>query len=319
MTNKRAATSFVSDAIDTMATPAAAAAAPIGALRVVTWNVLHPVHGLNWREMPMRSPAYNEETRCDAIMLVLRRFVESRYGNEVLVITLQEVSSEMSVRLISMCDKLGGIFSTAKVGDTKLKEGRAHTGYAQPDDDGQYELVLVFGLPKHTPTEWAPVELGAEHGGFKFARLVLPPPYSLALVSVHHAYGGARQRQINGLAAHLEALMLASPDLNAALVVGDCNCTAAALQAAYAAVPRSQPGLVLRARVHAAPAPTRVGKCAEPPNDLLGAECIDHAVVIGDWGSKWARDAAVARVHMTDVLALSDHRPVEFIFDAAAA
>lgn len=82
------------------------------------------------------------------------------------------------------------------------------------------------------------------------------------------------------------------------LVAGDYNCTRECVE-------RALPGV----SVHEAKAPTRLGK-SSAEHAIVAQETIDHTLVFGA-----PRALAVVRVHETDVHALSDHRPVSFVFE----
>src|SRR5690606_9233169 len=116
----------------------------------------------------------------------------------------------------------------------------------------------------------------------------------------------------------------------AMFVAGDFNCTREALLEDLGWKTRQD------CSVATPLAPTRLGKCAPPPDALLGAETIDHVLVLSPAHyalrhaeafqydpSTCARAyfhtrASVVRVHETCVHTLSDHRPVEAIFERLA-
>jgi hypothetical protein len=287
-------------------------------ITLFTWNILHQTYGLNLDEMPMRSPTYDETTRQDAIVLTLRHFIEGRYGDDLLAIALQEVSGAMCTRINALCGELGGVVASMVTDNATLKTPRD----GAPAEDVQIEMILIFGLSKddasRCTTESVTVTADGSVGGspiFNFVTLTLPPPYDLVLVPVHLAFGARRQAQLEGLLQHLHELSderARAGRYVSALVAGDCNCTSVTLAEALERCEYAAPCM----NVSRGSAPTRIGKTAPAPNALCAAECIDHAVFIGHGNARWRSEAAVVRVHETDTTTLSDHRPVEFIFEA---
>jgi endonuclease/exonuclease/phosphatase family metal-dependent hydrolase len=267
-------------------------------VRGVTFNLLHPVHGMFKSDLPMSDTSYNEAKRIAGLMNVICEFINSRSGDEVLFIALQEVSRVQSAEFVRCAQVHGGVaalFEVPRVPKTRAEKRKAGYG-ALPDEMPELEMLLVFGAPLAKASDAA----GYANDTGKGYCAIDVPERSLCVVSTHISYGAKRVQQFAELAKI--AQRASARGLRQCIVAGDYNCTADAVRSAWTQVQGP------KCEVVSPPAPTRIG--AVSGSTLVAAETVDHFLVL----SQQLR-CHVARVYETDVHTLSDHRPVEAVFE----
>lgn len=268
---------------------------PAMSITTVTFNLLHPIHGQNWDELIMRRSDYNEAKRIDGTVDCLHAIITRslRDGNDVLCIALQEVSQPQMQRLVLLAAGLNGHVAIVQLDDMPvLKEEKRRAGYTGfAEQNPEYEMVMVFGAAiGQTESNGAMFE-----GGNGYIAVDIPER-SLTFVSTHISFGTRRRGQIRQLED--VAARSGMRGRTTCIVGGDFNCTAKTVRETCS----------LPCEVVSATSPTRIGKSGA--HDFKAAETIDHFIVFGKQLAY-----PVVRVHETDVDFLSDHRPVEVVFE----
>lgn len=268
-------------------------------MRLVTWNLLHPIHGQNYDEFPMRAANYNEPNRIDNITQYLRVIIESR-RDEVLLVALQEVSLQQLIAVDTLTASFGGTAHSFRLDrETSLKMDKARRGFGLPNIGPEFEMVLAFGA---NVSGSSGASFGNDSG--KGYCVVDVPDQSLAFVSAHISYGPNRDMQIQQL---LDVMSERRRRHQATFIVaGDFNCRAEFLEKKLVDFDILQ---CEHWSVLSATCPTRIGK--HGPSDVAGQETLDHFIVV----SANEIVCPVLRVHDTSVRALSDHLPVEAILE----
>lgn len=264
------------------------------ALRVITFNCLHPIHGINWSEIPMRSTTYDETARVAATTQILRTLIGARRDGEVLVVALQEVSELQAMHLVVLNLEFNGTETRSTPSDIPKLRAPATAGYGNlPVSLSEHQMVLVFGA-KATVAERG---VFAEDDTNGYCALDIPER-SLRVVSTHLSYGARRLSQI-AMLADVAANAL-NTGLSTCLITGDFNCTAEAARRSWLSE--------IPCEIVSACTSTRIGKTGDGP--MMAGETIDHFLVAGK-----PLAPHVVRVYETDTATISDHRPVEALFE----
>jgi len=210
---------------------------------VLTWNLLHRVHAMNWGDEPVRAHPVERE-RAAAIAERIAGFLE-----DVDVVALQEVSGDQLACLRAL---LAGEVVCHHHRYPRVP--RVRSGAPAGLDDPSEHLVVVaregrVHVAETFPTDPGKGLLAVEVGG-------------RTVVATHVSFGPRRETQL----ARLRGV---APD---AIVLGDFNAEAAVVSAAF-------PGAMLSSRV--APCSTRVGKADAIDHvvapKILSAEVLDGA------------------------------------------
>ena len=266
-------------------------------VRVLTFNVLHPVHGQNYDELPMRSEHYDEPTRVAALITFLGHIIDAHRDEELLLIALQEVSERARAALLALALARGVHATSCKVArQAKLKPGKCRAGYTDAVGAAgadEYEMLLAFSPETLGATHCAVFENDAGKG---FCALEAPES-GVLFVSTHVSYGEKRHAQFAALGAYAQAYVDTHDD-SICVVAGDFNCAHGALRA-------GMPG----AMVLTPQCASRIGVIGT--GLLVSADTPSHVVVV----SRMAIECPVVRVYETDTAMLSDHRPVEAILE----
>lgn len=161
-------------------------------LRVVTWNLLHPIWGQKYDEFPMRAANYRETNRIDNITSTLRIIIESRYENEILLVALQEVSLAQLRSVETLAASLGGEIYYFQLDDMPaLDTAKARPGYSgdgHPPHMAVFVAVLAFGA-KISNADGA--SFGNDQG--KGYCVIDVPDSSLTFISTHVSYGSNKR------------------------------------------------------------------------------------------------------------------------------
>jgi endonuclease/exonuclease/phosphatase family metal-dependent hydrolase len=215
-------------------------------LRVVTWNVLHRVHGLNWHEAPMTAFP-DEGARSAGIAERVRAWL----AGDVAVVCLQEVSGDQLACLRRVLPAGARVFE-----HTHPRVPALRGGGTPGLDDLREHLVTITTLPLARRTESRAFDEDRGKG-----YLVVDLGDGVRVVDTHVTWGAAREAQIPLLAAAARA----AP--GGAIVLGDFNASAATVRAIL--------GEPVALSELEAQRPTRIGSPSQP------GKTIDHVAVFG--------------------------------------
>jgi Endonuclease/Exonuclease/phosphatase family len=220
----------------------------VRAVRVVTWNVLHRVHAVNWKEAPV-GLFPDERVRTAAIA----RRVASWLGSGASAVCLQEVSGD---QLKALRDAVGADAAVLTHRYPRLPRIRGEGGPVL-DDATEYLVTIVAGAAGTLP-EPLGVTFDSDPGK---GLLAVELGNGVCLVDTHVSAGPRRDAQ-------LARLLVATADAaRGAVIVGDYNAPAEVVQAALG------PSFVL-SDVRGQ-RPTRIG------TDEHEGRIIDHVAVRG--------------------------------------
>jgi endonuclease/exonuclease/phosphatase family metal-dependent hydrolase len=251
--------------------------------RAVTFNTLHPVHGVNWGELPMLEDGYDEVTRTTDLYNLIVRIVESRRPDEILAVGLQEVSQS----LLDMIRENGTISCMAQ----QTSRVPTYKSSKKPGD-AEYVALIVAGVALATDVKSG---VFANDIGKAWVSCVVPELGGLRIGTLHASYGrDNRTSQLQSLESRF---------YNHSFWMGDFNCPASEL-----------PDVIHLKHVYSADTATRIGKCAV--KGVVAQETIDHFWSKTTFGGGVQCNAI--RVYETDCRLLSDHRPVEGDFHVLA-
>lgn len=225
---------------------------------MITWNVLHRVHAVNWKE-PQIEAFPDEGARCAAIAALVAGWLKEG----VAAVCLQEVSGDQLAALRHAVDVT--IFAHRY---PRLPRVRGEGGPVL--DDASEHLVTLASDAQAVASHTFVQDPGKG--------LVVVAIAETLLVNTHVSFGTKGEPQLTTL---IEAVAAADH----AVIVGDFNTPAAAVQSAFG------PSFA----VSALSAPTRVATAEHP------GCTIDHVVV---------RGGALTTVSVLENGGLSDHSPV---------
>lgn len=213
-------------------------------LVVVTWNVLHRIHAVNWDEPVIRAwPA--ERARSASIAALLGQLAAD-------VICLQEVSGDQLAAVRAR--EPGAVFAFRY---PRVPSYYQHAEPTPPDDPAEYLVTIVRGRPAHA----VHAEAFPTDPGKGYQHVELAP--GITLINTHVSEGDRHAAQCTWLADEARA----APGL--AIVCGDFNADREACIAHL--------GSGLAVAIPAAPAlPTR-----PRPQPSAKSETIDHVFVHG--------------------------------------
>lgn len=238
-----------------------------GGMRVVTWNVLHRIHALNWDEASVA--AYPDESRrCDAIALQVAGWLRG----DVDVVCLQEVSGD---QLDAVRSAAGGAVHVAQ--HRHPREPRLRAAVPSPLRRPAEFLVTLTKLEHESVS----AEAFDEDGGKGV--LVVRLSSGVTVLNTHVTFGAKRVAQLELLSARLVAPSVLMGDFNAPLDV---------VMTEFGAVSCSD----LRGQL-----PTRFGKSASDGQHIdhvigRGVRVVDARVLdVGAWSD---HRPVVARVEL---------------------
>lgn len=245
--------------------------------RVVTWNVLHRVHAVNWKEAPVvRFP--DEAVRIDAIATRLGAFLDE--GIEV--VCLQEASGDLATRVAELLADRVVVFTHAYPRMPRLRDGSA-----LPLGDATELLVTLVHKTSATVATARSATFASDPGK---GWLAVDDGTATTFVNTHVSFGPRSPAQL----ADVRAAALASKH---AIVVGDFNASASDVAAGFG------DGFTISALD--GQRPTRVVPVtAEDGSARETGKVIDHALALG---------GAIAEATVVDGRGLSDHNPVAVV------
>ncbi len=167
-------------------------------MKVVTWNVLHRIHAMNWSE-PAIAPHSDEAARIAAIT---KRVIEFDAG----AVCLQEVSGDQLASLrAALPDATFYVHTYPRV--PRLYRAEGPSPLAEPNE----QLVTIMNrVPtRRSQSETYPTDKGK---GFLLVELV----DGLAIVNTHVSYGDHHAAQCGQLVSYVRSYA-------AAVIVGDFN------------------------------------------------------------------------------------------------
>lgn len=216
-------------------------------LRVVTWNVLHRVHAVNWNEDPVTAFP-DEGVRIAAVSETVARWL----AGDVDAVCLQEVSGD---QLASLRQALGTDVRVLE--HTVPRVPRVRGGVAPVLDDPSEHLVVATKATRARVEEAHTFDSDPGKGV-----LAVDLGEGLLLVDTHVSFGERRDAQLALVAR------IAHGATGGAIVVGDFN--------ARADVVRAGLGGDVALSDLSGQRPTRV-----PTADHPAGQTIDHVVVVG--------------------------------------
>ena len=238
--------------------------------RVITWNVLHWVHGVNWGEAALRQFPL-EQARIAAISALVLGWVSPSPAGGPTVVCLQEVSGDQLASLRSATARFGlQLFDHVHPRLPRLRGG----GKPVLADSTEHLVTLVAG-PAASLVEARAFDTDPGKGF-----LAVATGAGVLLFNAHVTFGGKRVAQLAFLAEKARAA-------SSAVVLGDFNAGAAAVGAGLG------PGFVT-ADLRGQP-PTRC------PAEGQAGQTIDHIAALG---------CTLATAAVLDAGGLSDHAPV---------
>jgi endonuclease/exonuclease/phosphatase family metal-dependent hydrolase len=212
-------------------------------MRVVTWNVLHRVHGVNWKESPVLAFP-DERQRIEAITGVVTGWLASG----TTVACLQEVSGDQLASLRAALGDTARIFEHLYPRVPRLRDG----GPSGLDDPTEHLVMVVNATPARL-VESRTFDSDPGKG------MLVVDVNGARVIDTHVSFG---ERGIAQL-----ALLAATAGTERAVVLGDFNATAAAVGAAL--------GEGFSLSDVAAQRPTRIETWEHP------GRTIDHVAVSG--------------------------------------
>lgn len=177
----------------------------MSALRVTTWNVLHRVHGLNWKE-PAVARFSDERVRCAHIVERVRGWLE----DAPVAVCLQEVSGDLRGALARALPDTVATFVHTYPRVPSLRVPGAH-GLSDPRE---HLLTFVAG------PETRALDAATFSDDFGKGYLAVEVDGGTRLVTTHVTFGARGRGQLAQLATHARAAARA-------VIVGDFNAHAA--------------------------------------------------------------------------------------------
>ena len=240
-------------------------------IRVLTWNVLHRVHAVNWSEAPVVSFP-DERVRLERIA---ERLVELSPGLDV--VSLQEVSGDQLVRL-----RAG--FANADLHTHRhprmpaLRRPPGHPSDVLDDPTEHLVTIVLSGAGRGAHAAAGPGDPGKGILGVELERSGAPP---VEVIGAHVSFGDRGAGQLAMIAARIATAK------GPVVVLGDFNASADVVAAAL--------GPDVAVADLAGLRPTRIA------TGDRSSRTIDHVVV--------AR-ATILSADVLDGRGLSDHNPV---------
>jgi len=256
--------------------------------RVVTWNVLHRIHAVNWSETPVRAFP-DERARMDAIAAEVARWIVSG----ATAVCLQETSGDQLAALRSRLPPGARIFDHLYPRVPRLRDGSP-----SPLIDPSEHLVIVVG-PAAASTASPRTARTFDHDpGKGLLAVELAPGW--VVVDTHVSFGERGAVQLAELSATATATAT-TPGVT--VVLGDFNApvdvVTRGLGAAFVVADlRGQ--LPTRLAIPEPPPAGTVSSAAPPPPARPG-RTIDHVAVAG---------GTFLSATVLDGRGLSDHNPV---------
>lgn len=242
-------------------------------IQVTTWNVLHRVHAVNWKEAPVAT--YPEERKR---IQGISSLVAGWLANDVDVVVLQEVSGD---QLASLRASLRGAATVFEHTYARVPRLRVEGWPAELADPTEH-LVTIAKAPNASRLDARTFETDPGKG---LLAIRIGP---LAVVNTHVSARERRDAQLSTLAAVVETFS------GGCVVGGDFNAPAAIVSAGLGAG-----GLAsISISNLEGQRPTRIATEAQ------ASRTIDHVVAV-----RGAIDAAT----VLDQAGLSDHAPVNAI------
>lgn len=217
------------------------------ALRVLTWNVLHRIHAVNWGEAPVAAFP-DERDRIAGIADAIAQWL----ATDVDAVCLQEVSGDQLAAVRRALDPGAHVFE-----HTYPRIPRLRRGGAPVLDDPTEHLVVIAKSPHARVREASTFDSDPGKG-----LLAVDLDDDVTLVCTHVSFGDRRAAQLERVAR------VARGAPGSAIVVGDFNATADV-------VARALGGDVAISDLSGQP-PTRV-----PDENHLDGQTIDHVVIFG--------------------------------------
>jgi endonuclease/exonuclease/phosphatase family metal-dependent hydrolase len=218
-------------------------------LRVTTWNVLHRVHAVNWKEPPIAAFP-DERVRIDGVATL----VASWLAGAVDVVCLQEASGDQLARLRSVVRAPVRFFEHTY---PRVPRVRASGQRADLDDPTEH-LVVLANAPDAKAAYARTFETDDGKG-----LLAVDLGDDLTVIDTHVSFGPRRDAQL----AVLSELARRSP--RGAVILGDFNAPADVVAAGFGESAVSISDLAGSSR------PTRIATGEQ------GGRTIDHVVVVG--------------------------------------
>jgi endonuclease/exonuclease/phosphatase family metal-dependent hydrolase len=243
-------------------------------LRVMSWNVLHRIHAVNWNELPV-AQFPDEHERIDRITAFLARQLDA--GTDVMC--LQEVSGDQYARLTEVLGRRAVFFTHRYPRIPQLRDPAA--AMKSPLADSSEYLVMIVAEKLGRSARRHAAETFANDFGKGYLAVALEN--DILVIDTHITWGER---------GHAQLASVASFAVGPSIIAGDFNAEAATVSSLLARSTASPP-LVLSSL--AGQRHTRIATLDK------ASHTIDHILV--RWG-----DLAAATV--LDGEGLSDHNPV---------
>jgi endonuclease/exonuclease/phosphatase family metal-dependent hydrolase len=243
-------------------------------LRVLTWNVLHRVHAVNWKEAPVASFP-DERTRIERIAA----FIAGQLASGIEVVCLQEVSGDQQACLAAL---LAGraVFFTHRY--PRIPEFRDNTAAAQsPLADPSEFLVMIVAEEIGRSAHLRSAATFANDSGKGYLAVDLAG--GILAIDTHVTWG---ERGLDQLA------LLSRTATGPVFLAGDFNAEAAAVAAR---LDRTSPAPTFTLSDLSGQRHTRIATAEKQ------SHTIDHIVV---------QKGSIVAATVLDGEGLSDHNPV---------